>query len=120
MAWFGMFSYYGNISEEGLVLSDIFGKKIIPWDDILRVKTTSHNEDFWAYIIVTNDNKYIVRADCDDFESLLVEKALLELYKISKMDPKRKKIWKKIGHSYKHINFQDLLDDKFHVYNIVR
>ncbi len=120
MAWLCMFSYYGNISEEGLVLSDIFGKKVIPWNDILRVKTDRHNEDFWAYIVVTTNDKYLVRANCDNFEDLLVKNSNLELYKTGKRDPQHYKIWNKTNTPYKYIDLQDWLNDKLNQYDTVK
>lgn len=97
----GWGSYYGKIGEAGLEISDIFGKKIIKWNDIVSVYTHYINEEHWGYVINTPENYFQVIPTGENFENLLVTNASLEPYGIHKFDPQHFKRWKKSGLEYK-------------------
>lgn len=115
MSWFGLFGYKGSINDDGLILSDIFGKKYIPWIEIISVSSGFHNDSDWSYMVVTNTDYYLVYPQDKDFEKLLVEKSSLkQCAESSDLNFKRKR-WSKVGHIYKHANMFDKFNDiNFH------
>jgi hypothetical protein len=111
MSWFGLFTYNGSTSKEGIVLTHIFGKKLIPWDTIVSASTNFHNQDIWVYRIVTTKDYFVVRPISDNFENTLIRQANLKPYQVHKWDPQHKKRWQKAGQVYKHAGTLDRIDD---------
>ncbi len=116
MAWLGIFTYDASVTEDGILLSDLFGKKVVYWKDIVSASTSLLNDDFWAYRICTDKNCYTVRPHGEDFEKKLIHNANLEQYGIHKWNPELKKRWKKIGLPYKFTDIFDRIDNIFFNY----